>query len=72
MASFLSACKDGKCHFNPDTVGATDTGYTDVTSKDENALQTAVANVGPISCAMDASHLSFQVLQDWVQVVIDV
>lgn len=58
----VSVCvQDGKCHFNPATVGATDTGYTDIQSKNETALQVAVATVGPISCAMDASHLGFQV-----------
>lgn len=52
--------KDQKCKFNPANVGATDTGYTDITSGDENALATAIATVGPISVAIDASQDSFQ------------
>jgi len=51
---------DHSCKFNNDTVGATDTGYVDITSGDEDALKTAVATVGPISVAIDASHYSFQ------------
>ena len=57
----MSRLQDEKCRFNPATVGATDTGYVDIQSKNESALQVAVATVGPISCAMDASHLGFQV-----------
>ncbi len=51
---------DNQCRFKAADVGATDTGFTDITSKDENALQQAVATVGPISVAIDASHASFQ------------
>jgi cathepsin L len=51
---------DGDCRFKKSTVGATDTGYTDITSGDEDALQQAIATVGPISVAIDASHESFQ------------
>jgi len=50
----------GNCHFNASDIGATDTGYTDVPSGDESSLQAAVASVGPISVAIDASHSSFQ------------
>jgi cathepsin L len=51
---------DDDCRFQAETVGATDTGFTDIPSKDESALQQAVATVGPISVAIDASHPSFQ------------
>jgi len=47
-------------------VGATDTGYTDITHGDENALKQAAATVGPISVAIDASHRSFQLYDSGV------
>ena len=43
------------CRFNPSTVGATISGYFTVAPGDENALQEAVATVGPISVSIDAS-----------------
>lgn len=49
-----------KCKFNAANVGATMTSCVDVKSKDEGALKLAVAAVGPISVAIDASHMSFQ------------
>jgi cathepsin L len=58
--SYAYEARDGTCRFKSADVGATDTGYTDVTSKSETALQQAVATVGPISVAIDASHSSFQ------------
>jgi len=48
------------CRYRRADRGATVTGYTDVRSKDENALKSAVATVGPISVAIDASQSSFQ------------
>lgn len=51
---------DQDCQFNPATIGATDTGFVDVQSKNEAALQQAVATIGPVSVAIDASHTSFQ------------
>jgi len=57
---------DQDCQFKAASVGATDTGFVDITSKDENALQTAVANIGPISVAIDASHTSFQLYKSGI------
>ena len=51
---------DNQCRFKAETVGATDDGATDVKTKDESALQEAVATIGPVSVAIDAGHASFQ------------
>jgi len=52
---------DGQCRYKPTAVGATCTGSIDVSPVgDESALMSAVANVGPISVAIDAGHSSFQ------------
>jgi len=59
-SSYPYEARDNTCRFKAADVGATDTGFTDVQSKSEEALQEAVANVGPISVAIDASHSSFQ------------
>jgi len=64
--SYMYEAKDGTCRFKAADVGATDTGYTDITTKDENALQQAVATVGPISVAIDASHASFQLYKSGI------
>ncbi|XP_076013879.1 cathepsin L.1 [Genypterus blacodes] len=58
--SYPYEAEDGSCRFNPNTIGATCTGYVDVTSGSEDALKQAVATIGPISVAIDASHMSFQ------------
>ncbi len=51
---------DNKCRFDVTKALAKVTGYTNITSKDENALQQAVATIGPITVAIDSSHPSFQ------------
>jgi len=51
--------KNGMCEFKAADVGATDTGSKDI-ERSEDALKTAVSQIGPISVAMDASHSSFQ------------
>jgi len=52
--------EDEQCHYNPRNVGATDKGFVDITPGDEDALKAAVATVGPVSVAIDASHPTFQ------------
>lgn len=51
---------EGTCRFRKDCIGATVTGYVDVPSGDEDALQKAVGTIGPVSVAIDASQFSFQ------------
>jgi len=58
--SYPYEAADNQCRFKAANVGATDTGFVDVKTKDESALQQAVATIGPISVAIDASHSSFQ------------
>ncbi|XP_006012550.1 cathepsin L.1 isoform X4 [Latimeria chalumnae] len=58
--SYPYEAEDGDCRFNPDTVGASCTGYFDIESGSEATLQEAVATVGPVSVAIDAGHMSFQ------------
>jgi len=59
-ASYPYKGVDGECAFNKTNVAATVTGFVDVQSKNESALQVAVATIGPIAVAIDASHFSFQ------------
>jgi len=65
-SSYAYTAKDGSCKFNRANVGATISSYTDVQAKSETALQNAVANVGPISVAIDAGHSSFQLYKSGV------
>lgn len=59
---------DDTCHFNKKTVGATDKGFVDVPTGDEEALKKAIATVGPVSVAIDASRESFQFYQSGVYI----
>jgi len=52
--------QDGTCQANPSYFRTDISGYQDITSGSEDDLQTAVANVGPISVAIDAGQSSFQ------------
>ncbi|XP_028421220.1 cathepsin L.1 [Perca flavescens] len=64
--SYPYEAEDGQCRYNPDTIGATCTGYVDVEQGNEGDLKQAVATVGPVSVAIDASHVSFQLYQSGV------
>ncbi|XP_022650879.1 cathepsin L1-like isoform X2 [Varroa destructor] len=53
--------KDGlPCRYTVESRGGEDTGFVDIPSGSEAALTKALATVGPISVAIDASHESFQ------------
>jgi cathepsin L len=64
--SYPYQAADHPCRFKAADVGATDTGFTDIKSKDEDALKQAVADIGPISVAIDASHASFQLYKSGI------
>ena len=51
-----------KCRYKSADSGATLSSWVDVKSKSEDDLQVAVATIGPISVAIDAGHMSFQVM----------
>jgi len=52
--------KEGKCRYQKKDTGATDTGFVDVPQGSEQKLMEALATVGPVSIAIDASQPSFQ------------
>ncbi|XP_017402645.1 cathepsin L2 [Cebus imitator] len=58
-ASYPYEAKDGICKYKPENSVANDTGFV-VIPNHEKELMKAVATVGPISVAVDASHSSFQ------------
>jgi len=64
--SYPYKAKDGKCEFKAENVGATDNGFVDITSGNEEELTNAIATVGPISVAIDASHIGFQLYRSGV------
>lgn len=47
---------DDKCHFKNNSIGSKCSGFIDIVSGDEKALMEAVATMGPISVAIDATR----------------
>jgi len=58
--------KQGTCSYRASNSDAVCSGWTDVTSGDEQSLQQAVATVGPVSAAIDASSKKFQLYRSGV------
>lgn len=58
--------QDDKCKYDKTKVVANDTGFVDVTQGSEDDLQSAVATIGPVSVAIDASQDSFQLYRSGV------
>ncbi|KAK7605217.1 hypothetical protein V9T40_007075 [Parthenolecanium corni] len=58
--SYPYEAKEDICRYNPAVSGATDTGFVHIPEGDEEKLKIAVATVGPVSVAIDASQVSFQ------------
>lgn len=64
--SYPYEAEDDKCRYNPANSGADDQGFVDIESGNEDKLKQAIATVGPVSIAIDASHESFQFYSEGV------
>jgi len=51
---------EGKCKYQESCIGATISGMYNITEGSESDLQEVVGTRGPVSVAIDASHMSFQ------------
>jgi len=50
---------DEQCHYSPNNVGATVSGFVDITENDEEALKSAIATQGPCSVGIQADNDDF-------------
>ncbi|XP_039476106.1 cathepsin S-like [Oreochromis aureus] len=58
-ASYPYTGRDDQCHYNPATRAANCSSYQFLPEGDENALKQALATIGPISVAIDATRPMF-------------
>lgn len=58
--SYPYEAQNDACRYNQRNSGAEDTGHVDILEGHENDLKSAVATMGPVSVAIDASHQTFQ------------
>jgi cathepsin L len=65
-SSYPYEARNDVCRFKKADVGATDTGFVDIKAMNETDLQMAIATVGPISVAIDASHGSFHLYKSGI------
>ena len=63
-ASYPYVAHSKTCTFNASGVIVKVCGFVDIKQRDESDLQQAVANIGPMSVAIDASHSSFQLYRN--------
>lgn len=64
--SYPYEARDDSCRYNAKNSGATDKGFVDIPHGDETKLKKAIATVGPVSVAIDASQSSFQLYSEGV------
>ena len=57
--SYPYEARRGRCRFNPDNIGATDTNIVKLPAGNEKALKEAVATIGPIAVGIDAMSAEF-------------
>ncbi|KAI5738141.1 hypothetical protein M8J77_003497 [Diaphorina citri] len=65
-SSYPYEAMDDNCRYKRAKSGAVDRGYVDIPEGDEYKLKAAVATIGPVSIAIDASHQSFQFYSEGV------
>jgi cathepsin L len=65
ISFYVVMLQEETCKFNKSAIVAKVTGYGDL-PKSEKALMTAVATIGPISAALDATQRSFQLYKSGV------
>ncbi|KOC68850.1 Cathepsin L [Habropoda laboriosa] len=65
-ATYPYEAKNDQCRYNARNSGAADVGYVDIPEGNEKKLKAAVATIGPVSVAIDASHQSFQFYSEGV------